>query len=99
MSLPDRLFKRLERELVKGRARQRADKKAATRRMKRIVSSLLTKTPDADAMDCAEDKPIINPVLEKPEEFGLPGVEMAILNASKVKKRQGRKAKRSYFSP
>lgn len=43
-ALSDRLLKRLERELVKGKAPQRAYKEAAARRMKRIISSHLAET-------------------------------------------------------
>ena len=71
MSLPDRLFKRLERELVKGRARQRADKKAAARRMRSIASSHLAETSTTDAMDCAEETfspppPLHGPITVEP---------------------------------
>ena len=71
MSLPDRLFKRLQRELVKGRARQRADKKAAARRMRRITSSHLAEASAADAMDCAEETflpppPVHGPITVEP---------------------------------
>lgn len=43
LALPGRMFKKIERELVKGKARQRAEKKAATRkmRMKRSINSHL----------------------------------------------------------
>lgn len=98
MSLPDRFVKKLERELVKGRARQRADKKAVARRMRRTLSSHLATTSPSDVMEGVKETPIINPVLEQPEEFGLPGVELAILNASRVKKHKGRKAKNSSVS-
>ncbi len=97
-ALPDRLFKRLERELIKGKARQRADKKAAARRMRRIISSHLAETSPKDVM---EDAPAPAPQseLEHPEGLKLPGVKLAIINAGKVKKHKGRKAKNSSFSP
>ena len=98
MSFPDRLFKRLERELVKAKARQRADKKTAARRMRRIISPHLAETSPTDVMEGVKEAPIINPALEQPEEFSLPGVKLAILNASEVKKHKGRKAKNSSFS-
>ena len=97
-ALPDRLFKRLERKLIKDKARQRADKKATVRRMRRIFSSHLAETSPKDVM---EDAPAPAPYseLEQPEELKLPGAKLAILHASKVKKQKGRKAKKSSFSP
>ncbi len=97
-ALPDRLFKRLERELIKDKARQRADKKATVRRMRRIFSSHLAETSPKDVMEDAP-APAPHSELEQPEELKLPGAKLAILHASKVKKQKGRKAKKSSFSP
>lgn len=100
MCLPDIVFKRLERELQRGRARQRADKKAAARRMRSIMGSHLASTSSTDEMEGVKETYIINPVLEEiPGEFNLPGIQSAILNASRVRKYKGRKAKNSSFSP
>ena len=96
-ALPDRLFKRLERELIKGKARQRADKKAAARRMRSIISSRLAETSPEDVMKDAP-APAPQSELEQPEELKLPGAKLAILRASKIKKHKGRKAKNSSFS-
>ena len=97
-ALPDRLFKRLERELIKDKARHRADKKAAARRMRRIISSHLAETSPEHVM---EDAPAPAPQLEleQPVELKLPGFKLAVLNASKVKKQKCRKAKNFSFSP
>lgn len=95
---PDRLLKRLERELVKGKARQRADKKAAARRMRRIISSHLAETSPMDVME-GVSAAAPQSELEEPEELKLPGVKLAIFKASKVKKHKGRKAKNSSSSP
>lgn len=81
MSLPDRLFKRLERELVKAKARQRADKKAAARRMRRITSSHLAETSPSDVLEGVKETPIINPISEQPEELSLSGVRLALMPA------------------
>lgn len=104
-ALPGRLFKKIERELVKGKARQRAEKKAVARRMRRFINShLLTQAEvaPADAMEGVKESPIQAPApqseLEQPEEFKLPEVKLALLNASRVKKHKGRKAKNSSFS-
>ncbi len=97
-ALSDRLFKRLERELVKGKARQRAYKKAAARRMRRIISSRLAETSPTDVME-GVSAPAPQSEPEQPEELKLPGVKLAILQASKVKKHKGRKAKNSSYSP
>ena len=104
-ALPGRMFKKIERELVKGKARQRAEKKAVARRMRRFISShLLTQAEvaPADAMDGVKESPIQAAApqseLEQPEEFTLPEVKLALLNASRVKKHKGRKAKNSSFS-
>ena len=97
-ALSDRLFKRLERELVKGKARQRAHKKAAARRMRRIISSHLAETSPTDVME-GVSAPAPQSEPEQPEELKLPGVKLAILQASKVKKHKGRKAKNSSYSP
>ena len=91
-ALPDRLFKRLERELIKGKARQRADKKAAARRMRSIISSHLAETSPKDVMDDA-------PAPATQLELELPGAKLAILQAGKIRKHKGRKAKNSSFSP
>lgn len=84
---------------MKAKARQRAVKKAVARRMRRIISSHLAETSPTDVMEGVEEAPIINHILEQPEALSLPGAQLAILNASKVKKHKGRKAKNSYFSP
>ena len=91
-ALPDKLFKRLERELIKGKARQRADKKAAARRMRSIISSHLAETSPKDVMDDA-------PAPATQLELELPGAKLAILEAGKIRKHKGRKAKKSSFSP
>lgn len=96
--LPDRLFKRLERELIKGKTRGRADKEAAARRMRRIISFHLAETPPKGVMGDAP-APAPQSELEQPEGLKLPGVKLAILQASKVKKQKYRKAKHSSFSP
>lgn len=60
LALPGRMFKKIERELVKGQARQRAEKKAATRKMRRIINShLLTQNQasQGDAMQGAKKTP------------------------------------------
>lgn len=97
-ALPDRLFKKLKQELIKDKARQRADKKAAARRMRRIISSHLAETSPEVVMEDAH-APAPHSELEQPEELKLPEAKLAILNASKVKKQRGRKAKKSSFSP
>lgn len=106
LALPGRIFKKIERELVKGKARQRAQKKAAVRKMRRIINShLLTQdqASQADAMKGVQETPTQAPApqseLEQAEEFKLPEVKLAILHASKIKKHKGRKAKSSSFSP
>ena len=96
--MPDRCVKRLERELLMGKARQRADKKTAARRMRRLISSHLAGTSPEDPMEGLKGAPIDHS-FGQPEDFSLPGVKLAILNASKVKKHKGRKAKNSSFSP
>lgn len=97
-ALPKRLFMRLERELVKGKARQRTDKKAAARRMRRIISSHLAETSPTCVMeDVPAPAPLPEP--EQPEEPKLPGFKLTILQASKVRKQKGRKAKNSSFFP
>lgn len=58
LALPGRMFKKIERELVKGQARQRAEKTAATRKMRIIINShLLTQDQasqaDANSTSCA----------------------------------------------
>ena len=60
MSLPDRFFKRLERELFKAKARQRADKKAAAWWMRGVLSSQLDQTSPADVMEDVKETQIIN---------------------------------------
>lgn len=96
--LPYRLFKRLERELIKGKTRGRADKKTAARRMRRIISFHLAETSLKDVMG---DTPAPAPQseLEQPEGLKLPGAKLAIMQGSKVKKQKCRKAKHSSFSP
>lgn len=97
-ALPERLFKRLERELIKSKARQRTDKKAAARRMRRILSSHLAETSPTCVMeDIPAPAPLPEP--EQPEELKLPGLKLKILQASKVRKQKGRKAKNSSFFP
>ncbi len=106
LALPGRMFKKIERELVKGQARQRAGKTAATRKMRIIINShLLTQdqASQADAMQGVKKTPTQPPgpqsELEQAEEFKFPEVKLTILHASKIKKHKGRKAKNSCFSP
>lgn len=100
LALPGRMFKKIERELVKGQARQRAEKTAATRKMRIIINShLLTQdqASQADAMQGVKKTPTQPPApqseLEQAEEFKVPEVKLTILHASKIKKHKGRKAK------
>lgn len=97
-ALPDKLFKRLERDLIKNKARQRANKKAMARRMRRIISSHLVERSPTDVMEDIS-APALQSELEQPEELKIPGVKLAIFQASKVRKRKGRKAGNYSFSP
>lgn len=53
LALPERLLKRLERELMKEKARQRAHKKTLVRRTRSIMSNVLAELSPKDRMEDA----------------------------------------------
>lgn len=98
--LPGRLLQKIEREIVKGKARQRADKKVAIRRMRRIISSHLRQA-EASPADFIEGVPASasRSRLDQQKQVELLGVTQASLHAGKVKREIDRRAKNSSFSP
>lgn len=84
----------LTRELIKDKVRQLADQKVAARYMRRIISFHLDETSPKYVIKGA---PAPAPELEQPDELKLSGAKLAILHASRVKKKK--EAKKSSFSP